>query len=123
MDRWLRAIVFLALAIIPLVLLDHAAARRTRSAVGTVVMFETLAHQAAVWHRAAVRLDDGRVVLASNSAQLTATVGSRVELVEKIGLLSGIPRYALRRMVDRVSVDEPGGNAAPIDGSVARGAE
>ena len=98
-DRLLLAVVVLVLVVLPLWMLDISVPRRIRSVTGTVVMFQTTADESEVEYSLTVRLDSGKIAHATNGIRAVAVVGARVELSESTGLLSGIRRYRLQRLL------------------------
>jgi hypothetical protein len=111
-DRLLLGLVLLVLALLPLWWLDIAVPRHTRFVRGTVVMFDTDADESSVRHGVTVRLDAGGIAHATNSTGAVTLVGSRVELSEVTGSLTGIRRYRLQRLLPDSptrSRERPGG--------------
>ena len=105
-DRLLLGVVLLVLALLPLWWLDISVPRHTRFVRGTVVMFDTDADDASVRYGVTVRLDAGGIAHATNSIGAVTVVGSRVELSEAIGLLTGIPRYRLKQLLEDSGDDQ-----------------
>ena len=99
-DRILLGVLVLVLALLPLWLLDLSVPRQTRSVAGTVLMFDTEADGSPVRFGVTVRLEAGGIVHATNPTGTTAVVGSRVALSEATGLLTGVRRYRLERLLD-----------------------
>jgi hypothetical protein len=93
-------VVVVFVAAMPLWWLDRSRSRDTRIVHGVVTMFETNASRGGHGRSVTVRLDDGVVARASNPMSMTAPVGSRVELSEHVGLLTGIRRYGLRQVLE-----------------------
>lgn len=91
-------------------LFDAWVPRAGHAVTGTVTMFETHANKSGVWYSVNVHLDTGLTVRGSNPFHLTTPVGSRVELWEAVGSVSGIKRYRLQRLLPARSDDhgEPG---------------
>lgn len=105
--RLQRVVIVVVLAVFPLWWLDRSMYRSARGVRGVVVMFETHPYSRGHWNTLTVRLDDGTVVRAGNSVGIPAPAGTRVELAERTGLLTGMRRYGLRRVLEDGSDDPP----------------
>ena len=87
-----------ALATIPLWLLDTYVPRRVEIVTGTVLMFEFSSNNAPVTYALTVRLDSGGIAHAANPARVPVSVGRRVKLTETVGMLTGMRRYRFEQM-------------------------
>ena len=63
-------------------------------------MFNTHASDSSVRYGVTVRLDAGGIAPAGNAIGVMTPVGSRVELSETTGLLTGIRRYRLYKLIE-----------------------
>src|SRR6266513_725476 len=96
-DRLLLGLALLVLTLLPLWLLDMSVPRHTRFR-GTVLMFDTDADESSVRYGVTVRLDTDGIAHATNPIGAVTVVGSRVELFEATGSLTGIRRYRLQQV-------------------------
>ncbi len=102
-----RLAIVVVLVALPSWWLDGSVSRSTRDVRGVVVMFETNASKVGQGKTLTVRLDDGTVVRAGNPMGALTPTGARVELTERNGLLTGMRRYRLWRVLDEGSDDPP----------------
>ena len=98
-DRLLLGLALFVLTLLPLWLLDMSVPRHTRFVRGTVLMFDTDADESSVRYGVTVRLDTGGIAHATNPIGAVTVVGSRVELFEATGSLTGIRRYRLQQVL------------------------